>query len=97
MKTKANIDPQELVALMQREQILRDASPEHTLDWYTYNNRVALLEEVRDLITVDEPKKVEKAEKKHVEKTEPAAKEIVKDDSSVEKSKVKDSPSKSAD
>ena len=35
--------------IVEREKALAKALPEHTLDWYTYTNRVALLEEVRTL------------------------------------------------
>lgn len=37
--------------LIERETALRDNSPEHTLDWYTYNNKVELLKETDALIS----------------------------------------------
>lgn len=45
------INKEGLETLIRREKQLRNDSPEHTLDWYTYNNRVFLLNEVLCLVT----------------------------------------------
>ena len=41
------VDRQGIEAIRKREQALRDALPPHTLDWYTYDNRLALIEEIK--------------------------------------------------
>lgn len=43
------IDIQEFNKIIKREESLRDQLPEHTLDWYTYTNRITLLNEVKSL------------------------------------------------
>ena len=35
-----------LITIKQRETKQRDSIPKHTLDWYTYSNRVELIEEI---------------------------------------------------
>lgn len=46
MKLEVNI--QALEAIRNREVNNRDVVPEHTLDWYTYDNRVKLIDEIAD-------------------------------------------------
>ena len=45
------IDIQKLNKIIKREESLRDQLPEHTLDWYTYTNRITLLNEVKSLVS----------------------------------------------
>ncbi len=49
------IDPSKFKQLITREQEHKDSLPEHTLDWYTAENKIALLKEVEDLFE-DAPK-----------------------------------------
>lgn len=44
---------EEIVA---REEANRNELPEHTMDWYTYNNRITLLNEVKELFKVEKEK-----------------------------------------
>lgn len=71
--------------LIEREASLRDNSPEHTLDWYTYNNKVELLKEVEALLTehtcqhekVKEVTAISKSSKKVVDKTKDTDAEVI--------------------
>lgn len=76
-----NIGLADFNKLVERETKLRDDSPEHTLDWYTYNNKVVLLEEVRALFApeVKSPEKKETTESEEVKKEIPKKKKVVKD------------------
>lgn len=57
------LEKSKLDALIAQETKLRDDSPEYTLDWYTYDNRVKLLEEVQAATTVIKEEKKMKAAK----------------------------------
>jgi len=88
-----NIPQHKFEELLTRETELRDGSPEHTLDWYTYNNRIALLNEVKALqLKVEVPEETItqlKGDVKHVE-------QVVKDETHKSK-KVKSSKPKVED
>lgn len=46
--------------IIEREKSTRDHLPQHTLDWYIYNNRVRLLEEVESLfIKIPDPPSIQ--------------------------------------
>lgn len=60
------INLEDLNKLIEREENIKNSLEPHTLDWYTYWNRVKLLQEVLKLVTEvkevkDTPKKVSKA------------------------------------
>lgn len=72
--------------LIKREEALRDGSPEHTLDWYTYNNRVALLNEVEGLLMPDV--KLPKEVNHTVEKPEAPKTQVLKEGENPKKKKA---------
>jgi len=45
---KLQVDIKALEEIRSREVTHRDNVPEHTLDWYTYDNRVKLIDEIAD-------------------------------------------------
>lgn len=79
----------EYFMILEREKQLRDRLPEHTLDWYTYTNRVNLLQELVEKhivrIPVDVPFK-------EAQKPEPPAIQMIKEGVAKKPAKVVKAP-----
>lgn len=87
-----NIPLHKFKEVLERETKLRDDSPEHTLDWYTYNNRVMLLEEIQALqMKVDFTESAKKMLDEHsAKKVQAKAEPVKKEAELVETKKVEE-------
>lgn len=104
METKIEKAERRFEEIVERETQLRDSSPEHTMDWYTYDNRLTLLKEVEDILEDLRPAKqkpvqkpVGKKDEQEVEEVKEAIKEAAKvvevEEKAKDLDKVKKSPS----
>lgn len=77
----STININKLNDLIGREEEVLNGLPEHTLDWYTYKNRLSLLDEVKALVKPD--KKAPKEEAVKAPKKVAPSKEVRGDESDV--------------